>query len=101
MELFLGSSAKITMPQKPIHVGYCISCYGDDSYVFSAPISVSRDEARALLNRKWMINGEPLTQNELIALRPYLLYEVEVGWDENLNFYLEGSNLSASDDEWS
>ena len=48
-----------------------------------------------------MINGEPLTQNELIALRPYLLYEVEVGWDKNLNFYLEGSNLPDSDDEWS
>jgi len=89
------------MSLKLIHVGYCISCYSEDSYVFSAPISASRDEARPLLNRKSMINGEPLTQNELIALRPYLLYEVEVGWDKNLNFYLEGSNLPDSDDEWS
>ena len=62
-----------------MHVGYCLSCYGEDSYVFSAPLSATREDARKMLDRKHMINGEPLTEAQVKALRPFLIGEVEIG----------------------
>ncbi len=76
-----------------MHQGYCISCYGKKSYVFSAPISASSEEVQLILRRKSVINGEPLTHQQLKKLQPYLIGEVEIGWDDNLAFYLEGQNL--------
>ncbi len=83
-----------------MHVGYCLSCYGENSYVFSAPLSTTRDEARKVLERKHLINGDPLTEAQVRALREHALGEVEIGWDENLSFFFEGRNLPEDDSKW-
>mgnify|MGYP001014306809 CR=1 FL=1 len=83
-----------------MHIGYCISCYSEKSYVFSAPISATRDDARKVLDRKFMINGEPLTEDQVKALRVYAIGEIEIGWEDNLKFYLEGHNLPDDEVEW-
>lgn len=84
-----------------MHVGYCISCYGDESHVFSVPLSLSPDDARRVLHRTQLINGEPLTEDQVKGLRQYALGEIEIGWDENLNFFFEGQNLPDDDHDWS
>lgn len=83
-----------------MHIGYCLTCYGDESHVFSAPISATRDDARTVLDRTHLINGAPLTEDQVKALREYLIGEVEIGWDKNLEFFLEGHNLPEDDHDW-
>ena len=83
-----------------MHVGFCISCYGDDSHIFSAPISATPNEAREILNRRILISGEELNTSELEALRAYLINGTEIGWVDSLNYYLEGQNIPEADEEW-
>lgn len=83
-----------------MHTGYCISCYGEESCLFSAPISAKRYDLQKVLAREFLINGEPLTQDEVIALRSYTIGEIEIGWGQNLSFYLEGYNLPDTVEEW-
>ena len=80
-----------------MHVGYCISCYGEETHVFSAPISATRMEARKILSREFIINGEPLSKMQLEGLRPFLIGDIEIGWDDTLEFLLEGHNLPDDD----
>ena len=47
-----------------------------------------------------MINGEPLTEDQVKALRVYAIGEIEIGWEDNLKFYLEGHNLPDDEVEW-
>ena len=83
-----------------MHVGYCISCYGESSYIFSVPISSSRSRMQSILGEDSQIIGEQLTREQLLALRSDLLGEVEVGWDDCLNYFVEGQNLPEDDSEW-
>ncbi len=58
-----------------------------------------REDVGIILGRTYPINGEPLTEAEVNALRQFA-EEVEIGWDENLSFFLEGHNLPDNDNEW-
>lgn len=79
-----------------MHIGFSISCYGQDSYVFSVPITATPEDIQAILGRTHPINGEPLTETELGALRKFT-GDVEIGWDQNLSFFLEGHNIPNDD----
>lgn len=83
-----------------MHIGYCIGCYGDDEYVFSAPLTTSKEKMREVLKRDNPIGGDPLTQDELRMLRGDLIEGVEIGWSSSLSFYVEGMNLPAGDFSW-
>lgn len=61
--------------------------------VFSAPISTTKEKMCELLGRDWPIGGDPLTEDELLKLREDLLYDIQVGWDPSLSFFVEGMNL--------
>ncbi len=82
-----------------MHIGYCISCYGESSYVFSVPISSTRNRVQSLIGLASPI-GEHLTRDQLMSLRVDLLGEVEIGWDDHLNYFIEGHNLPEDDSEW-
>ena len=86
--------------KKPVHVGFCISCYTDGSFVFSVPISASRTQVRAHFKRDLMIGGESLTKDQVELLRQHVIGDVEIGWDDHLTYELEGHNLPGDDSEW-
>ena len=56
-----------------MHIGYCIGCYGTESFIFSTPISTTKERMRELLGREWPIGGDPLTEGELLKLREDML----------------------------
>jgi len=84
-----------------MHIGYILSCYAENSHVYSIPISVSRDEARKILpKRKYIIDGNPLTKEEFGKLSPFLAEGVELGWHEAFEHVIEGLNLPDAVNEW-
>lgn len=84
------------------HIGYCNSCYGREkpTYVFSAPISLTRESLLKILNRENMINGEPLSENEFWNMRNHVIGDVEIGCDGRLDCFLEGHNLPEECSDW-
>ena len=84
-----------------MHIGYTLSCYGQNSHIYSTPITAARDEVRAVLKgRRFLINGDPLTEDEFRALAQFASKDIELGWDPNLEYLLEGMNLPQEDSKW-
>ncbi len=69
---------------------YCVSCYGEESHVFSIPLKTSAVWLKKTLRRKTLFNGDALTKNQVEALRCKLPELTELGWDPVLEYYLEG-----------
>jgi hypothetical protein len=53
---------------------------------------ITKADAQKMLKRAHVINGDPLTKNEVSLLKEFVMGEVEIGWDENLEFFIEGRN---------
>jgi len=69
---------------------YCISCYGSDSYVFSVPVRASEGWLKKVLRRKTLISGGRLSRKQFKAIWLRVPKGIEIGWDTNLKYFLEG-----------
>ena len=76
---------------------YYISCFVDDTAVFSVPITSTEELLERVLKRgKFPINGEPLERYEFEELKKYLVEGVEVGWHPSFKYFLEGTYVDSS-----
>lgn len=78
---------------KPRHVGYSLSCYRGDSSIYSIPLDASTELLKGLLDRTHVINGEPVTKEQFVAVFPYIVGSIELCWHGDLEFLIEGANL--------
>ncbi len=78
---------------KPKHVGYCLSCYLENIFVYSIPMDVSSEALHAALDREFPINGDPLTSKEFEQIFKYVIGSSELCWNPKCNFLIEGMNL--------
>jgi len=69
---------------------YSLGCYGTDAYVFSIPLEASTNWLKKTLRRNDLINGVPLRESQVKALRQKLPNDIEVGWHRELRYFLEG-----------
>ncbi len=78
---------------KPRHIGYCLSCYRNGRSIYSIPLGASTESLAMTLNRSNIINGDPLTKLEFVAVFPDIIGAIELCWHEDLEFFIEGQNL--------
>ncbi len=78
---------------KPKHIGYVLSCYRENAVIYSIPLNVSTVILKKLLGRANLINAEPLTKTEFVAIFPHIIGAIELCWHEDLEFLVEGMNL--------
>ena len=76
-----------------MYIGYTLSCYSDKNYFYSGPFNLPESLLKKELNRKFIINGEPLTKTEFIKLSQHIVEAAEIVWSAELEFYVEGSNF--------
>ncbi len=70
---------------------YRLGCYGPDAYVFSIPLHTTAAWLQRNLGRTFVINGEPLTFEQVQILRPKFPRGTEIGWFARLEYFVEGS----------
>ena len=76
-----------------MYMGYTISCYNDNGYFYAIPINHIESYLKEALKRDYIINGDPLTKDEFDYLSKYLVEGAEITWNENFEYYVEGTNL--------
>ena len=77
-------------------IQYTIGCYAESSYYYSVPIRASTEWLQKTLKRKEVINGEPLTKDQFFTLRKRLHWTIEIGWIEDLEYFVEATSKMSS-----
>ena len=83
--------------KSPKHVGYCLSCCLNYSPVYSIPLQVTPEKIKKALGRSIPISGEPLTKEQLKAVYAFVDGYIELCWNDDLEFFVNGMNLP---DDW-
>jgi hypothetical protein len=79
--------------------GYCLSCYGPRAYIFSVPLRASTAWLTKVLRRKHLINAVPLRRSQFETLSRRVMQPVEVGWYDELQYFLEGFRIGREPNE--
>jgi len=68
---------------------YIIGCYTKDRFLYSLPIRASNEWLRKTLRRKCVINAQPLTKSQFVALQKRLHWTIEIAWYADFEYFVE------------
>ena len=76
-----------------MYMGYNISCYNDDGYFYTIPINHIESYLKEFLKKDFLIDGEPLTEDQFKYIQNYIVEGAEITWNKNFKYYIEGKDL--------